>query len=102
MNKEHILSYLSAIKSELMQNGIAQIGLFGSFANNHANRSSDIDIAIKLNPSYLKEHDVWEYFTLLETIKKMLSSKFSRKVDLYDLDSNNEINQNINKDVIYV
>jgi len=102
MQKDHILSYLREVKSELTKNGIEQIGLFGSFAKNNANPSSDIDIAIQLNKTYLNEHDVWEYFTLLEKIKKMLVSKFSRKVDLYDLDSTNEINKHIRKDVIYV
>lgn len=98
MQKEHILSYLSEIKNELIHSGIEKIGLFGSFAKNAATPYSDIDIAIKIDKNYLQEHDVWEYFTLLEKIKKMLALKFSRKVDLYDIESTN----NIAKDIIYV
>jgi len=102
MQKDQIISYLNEIKSDLITSGIENIGLFGSFAKNSATAVSDIDIAIKLDKNYLQQHDVWEYFTLLGKIKKMLSTKFSRKVDIYDLDSSDEINEQITKDVIYV
>ena len=102
MKKEYILSYLSDIKDDLRQKGIDKIGLFGSFAKNKANDFSDIDIAIKINRSYLKEYDVWEYFNLIDNIKAMLLKKFSRKVDIYDLDSMSDLKENITKDIIYV
>ena len=102
MKKEHILSYLSEIKNELLQSGIEKIGLFGSFAKNTAKPYSDIDIAIRIDKSFLETHDVWEYFTLIEKIKTMLLQKFSRKVDIYDLDSINDINKSIQEDIIYV
>jgi predicted nucleotidyltransferase len=102
MQKEYILSYLSEIKNDLVQNGIEKIGLFGSFARDKADAFSDVDIVIKIKNSYLEEHDVWEYFNLLESIKKMLLKKFSRKVDVYDLDSSGDIRESISKDVIYV
>ncbi len=102
MQKEHILDYLSDIKSELMQNGIEKIGLFGSFSKNKADQFSDIDIAIKIKKSYLNEHDVWEYFNLIEKIKQMILKRFSRKVDVYDLDSTGDIKESISKDIIYV
>ncbi len=53
MQKEHILDYLSHIKSELMKNGIEKIGLFGSFAQDKATPFSDIDIAIQIQKGYL-------------------------------------------------
>ena len=102
MQKEHILSYLSEIKNELIDSGIEKIGLFGSFAKNNAKPYSDIDIAIKINKSFLKEHDVWEYFTLIEKIKTSIFQKFSRKVDVYDLDNTNNIQKSITKEIIYV
>jgi predicted nucleotidyltransferase len=102
MQKIQILKYLSDIKDELMNSGIEKIGLFGSFATNKANDFSDIDIAIKINKNYLNEHDVWEYFNLIENIKHGLLKKFSRKVDVFDLDSNADIKNKILKEVIYV
>jgi len=102
MTKEDILNYLADIKGDLVKNGIDKIGLFGSFAKGNDNTLSDIDVAIKIQKSYLKEHDVWEYFKLIDTIKKELISKFSRNVDVYDLDSSGNIKNQIGKDIIYV
>ncbi|KYJ86282.1 nucleotidyltransferase family protein [Sulfurovum riftiae] len=102
MQKEHILSYLADMKSDLAKKGIEKIGLFGSFAKDKADTFSDIDIAIKIKKSYLDEHDVWDYFTLIDSIKQMLLKKFSRKIDVYDLDSSSDIKDTISKEIIYV
>ena len=102
MQKEDILKYLSDIKSELIASGIEKIGLFGSFATNKADLYSDIDIAIKIKKNYLKEHDAWDYFNLIEEIQTKLLQKFSRKVDVFDLDSSTDIKKSIFKEVIYV
>jgi predicted nucleotidyltransferase len=102
MQKENILNYLAEIKSDLRQKGIEKIGLFGSFAKDEASPFSDIDIAIQLQKEYLKKNDVWEYFNLIENIKEKLLKKFSRKVDVYDLDSTGNIRNTISRDVIYV
>jgi predicted nucleotidyltransferase len=102
MQKENILNYLTEIKSDLRQKGIEKIGLFGSFAKDEASPFSDIDIAIQLQKEYLKKNDVWEYFNLIENIKEKLLKKFSRKVDVYDLDSTGNIRNTISRDVIYV
>ncbi len=102
MQKEHILDYLSHIKSELMKNGIEKIGLFGSFAQGTATPFSDIDIAIQIQKGYLEKHDVWEYFNLIDTIRQKLLKKFSRKIDIYDLDNTSNIKNHISNEVIYV
>ena len=102
MEKENILTYLHQIKNDLLDKGIKKIGLFGSFTKDKADSFSDIDIAIQINENYLDHHDVWEYFNLIESIKKKLLIKFSRKVDIYDLDSTGDIKDAISKDIIYV
>jgi predicted nucleotidyltransferase len=102
MQKETILNYLALIKSDLRKKGIEKIGLFGSFARGEADPFSDIDIAIQLQKEYLKENDVWEYFNLIENIKKELLEKFSRRVDVYDLDNAGIIRDIISGDIIYV
>ncbi len=102
MQKEHILNYLRNIKIELMKNGIEKIGLFGSFAQGTATPFSDIDIAIQIQKDYLDKHDVWEYFNLIDTIKQKLLKKFSRKIDIYDLDNTSYIKNHISNEIIYV
>ena len=102
MRKEQILNYLADIKVDLSNKGIEKIGLCGSFARDNADKLSDIDIAIKIKKSYLEDHDVWEYFKLIDTIKRGLLSQFSRNVDIYDLDSSSDIKNTIDKDIIYV
>jgi len=102
MQKEPILLYLKQLKSELLQRGIEKIGLFGSFAQDSADTFSDIDIAIKIEKDYLNKHDVWEYFNLIQMIKEKLYLKFSRQVDVFDLDSESNIKDYISKKILYV
>ena len=97
-----ILKYLTDKKVDFEKDGIEKIGLFGSFARNTASDNSDIDIAIKLEKNYLQNHDVWEYFILLEKIKQQITDKFHKKSDIFDLDSKTDIKQQIQKEVIYV
>ena len=97
-----ILKYLADKKIDFEKNGIEKIGLFGSFAKGTATEYSDIDIAIKLKQNYLKNHDVWEYFTLIENIKKQIMDEFHKKSDVFDLDSATDIKHQIQKEVIYV
>ena len=97
-----ILKYLTDKKLDFEKDGIEEIGLFGSFAKGTASSDSDIDIAIKLKKNYLKNHDVWEYFTLIEKIKKQITDKFHKKSDIFDLDSATDTKQQIQKEVIYV
>ena len=102
MNKKELLVYLSDIKMSLEKQGVEKIGLFGSFSKDKARESSDIDVAIKLKSSYLDEHDVWEYFRLIGALKKDVSMRFSRKVDIFDLDSEGDFKKEIEKEIIYV
>jgi predicted nucleotidyltransferase len=97
-----ILEYLTEKKIDFEKDGIEKIGLFGSFAKGTASDDSDIDIAIKLKENYLENHDVWEYFKLVEKIKKQIADKFYKKSDIFDLDSHTDIREQIKKKVIYV
>jgi len=101
-SKESIINYLCILKSKLKNEGIDRIGLFGSFATDHADLYSDIDIAIKLQQNYLRHHDVWDYFTLIENIKKSIMNQFGRQSDVFDLESSSAINDAVSKELIYV
>jgi len=102
VTKDDILTFLSQHKAALEKAGIGKIGLYGSFAKDTADIYSDIDIAIQLKKNYLSEHDAWDYFTLIDHIKTLLSKKFTRKCDVLDLDSDSFIINTIKDEIIYV
>jgi len=101
-NKSQIISFLKDIKSELRDDGISTLGLFGSFARDEAGVYSDIDIAIKKESDYLRSRTAYDYFNEIEKIKNLIKSKFHRNSDILDLDSNSSMLDEIKKDLIYV
>lgn len=100
--QKDVLTFLTTIKPQLQENGIEQVGLFGSYARNNATLTSDIDIAIKLDKNYLDKNDVWNYFNEINKIKGMVYNKFQIKSDIFDLDSLSSLKNKIEKEVLYV
>jgi len=100
--KDAVLSYLGELKEELHKEGIVELGLFGSFARGEASVYSDIDIAIRRDETYLKDHSAYEYFDLINSIKAKISARFYRQSDLFDLGSDSSMKENVLKDLIYV
>ena len=101
-NKQNILKYLKEIKSELVNNGIFELALFGSFSRDEENIYSDIDIAIKKETNYLSKRTSYEYFDEINKIKALIKQEFHRNIDIFDLDSNSSMKNSIMKDLIYV
>ncbi|MDF1874232.1 nucleotidyltransferase domain-containing protein [Sulfurimonas sp. SAG-AH-194-I05] len=101
-NKENILAYLEEIKGELKTDGIVSLALFGSFARSEQNVYSDIDVAIQKEHNYLKNRTAYSYFNEVTKIKEMLQKKFHRNSDVFDLDSNSSMKENILQDLLYV
>jgi predicted nucleotidyltransferase len=102
INKTDILGYLKEIKGELVEQGIKEIALFGSFARDRVDMYSDIDIAIQIQSDYLKTRSSWDYFDLIAKIKSLISQKFHITCDIFDLDSNSFMKESVMKDLIYV
>ena len=100
--QKDVLTFLTTIKPQLQENGIEQVGLFGSYARNSATLTSDIDIAIKLDKNYLDKNDVWNYFNEINKIKEMVYDKFQIKSDVFDLDSASVFKDKILKEILYV
>ena len=100
--RENILRYLSDIKSDLSQNGIARIGLFGSYARGEDTLYSDIDIAIQKEEGYLNRRSAYDYFDEIAKIKRLISAQFHRNSDVFDLDSASSMKDSILKDIVYV
>ncbi len=100
--KENILRYLGDIKSDLSQNGIARIGLFGSYARGEDTLYSDIDIAIQKEDGYLNRRSAYDYFDEIANIKRLVSRQFNRNSDVFDLDSASSMKKLVLKEIIYV
>ena len=99
MQKENILNYLANIKSELANNGIEKIGLFGSFARDSADLYSDIDIVIKTSSLFAKKFKGVDSFIYLDDLRKKIEKKFQRKVDICD--ESGLRNRSVIEDAIY-
>ncbi len=102
IDKNEILNYLKEIKPDLKQEGVADLGLFGSFARNEATDGSDIDILVKFESDFLDRHDAWTYFEILNKLKKMLMHRFHRSCDVLDLDCRSPIIESVAREAIYV
>ena len=76
MKKPTILKKLSALKINLVQYGVSQLGLFGSSVRNEQTPSSDIDILIDFHPEK-------ETFQNYMAVCDMLEDMFKRhKIDI--------------------
>jgi predicted nucleotidyltransferase len=102
LERSDIIEFLKEIKLELTDEGIETLGLFGSFARAQAGTYSDIDIAIKKENGYLKSRTAYDYFELVSKIKVLIRKKFHRNSDIFDLDSDSTLKNEIMKDLIYV
>lgn len=102
VSKSNIIHFLQEIKAELGKDGIVTLGLFGSFARDEAGVYSDIDIAIRKESDYLKSRTAYDYFDEISKIKMLIKKKFHRNSDIFDLDSNSSLRDEIMKDLIYV
>ena len=75
--------------------GIISLGLFGSFARNQQNETSDVDVFVTL-----KESD----FFVLERIREELENLVHKNIDIvnYRESLRNSFKQNILNDAIYI
>lgn len=101
--KEPILLYLKELKPRLEKEGIAEIGLFGSFAKEEATIYSDIDIFVRTTSQFCKKHLGFKGFSFLEDLRKDIQKHFGKEVDLCDIAGfNDERKAKILKGAIYV
>jgi len=98
MHTQEILHYLKSNQDYYYNKfGIHFIGLFGSFARNEADESSDIDILYKIDKD--KRLSMFQYLTLI----KQLEDFFHKKIDLVrDETLKPQLKKYILKDIRYV
>ncbi|MGR3176673.1 MAG: nucleotidyltransferase family protein [Candidatus Anammoxibacter sp.] len=96
MNREEIIDFLLAHKTEFKQNfGLIKIGLFGSYARGENFEDSDIDIVVEL-----KKPDLFYLIGIKQTVEDALGAK----VDVVRLRDkmNKSLRYRIERDAIYV
>ena len=77
LTKEEILYFLSLNKEMFKEKfNVIKLGIFGSFARDEQNETSDIDILIEM------ELDTEQIFEKKQEIKKLLKQKYDREIDL--------------------
>jgi predicted nucleotidyltransferase len=98
MTQQYIIDYLKSKKEEFrLKYGITTLGLYGSYARNEANESSDVDIFYDSNETF--SMGFLEFSKFLRQIEADLHSK----VDFVRLNSMNPIIKHYaKKDFIYV
>ena len=96
MNREEIIDFLSAHKTEFKQDfGLVKLGLFGSYARGENFEDSDIDIVVEL-----KKPDLFYLIGIKQTVEDALGAK----VDVVRLRDkmNKSLRYRIERDAIYV
>ncbi len=72
LHKEKIFQLLISHKQELLDYGVKEIGLFGSYASNKATKESDVDLLVDL----VKEKKTFRNFMSLSYyLEELLESK---------------------------
>jgi uncharacterized protein len=95
MKRDQLLKILRTHQPELLEMGALRIGLFGSFARDKADATSDVDILVDMAPPF-----TYDRYT---RIKFFLEDLVDRPVDLVLPDTIRErIRPVIEKEVIYV
>ena len=95
LSQQQIIQQIAQLKPFLQEKyHVEKIGLFGSFAQNHATETSDIDILVEFSPPL-----GWSFFDLEE----LLEQTFHRKIDLVTINSlKPQLREQILKQVAYV
>lgn len=75
LHKENIFQILNSHKQELLNYGVKEIGLFGSYVRNEATKESDIDLLVDI----AKEKKTFRNFMALSYY---LEELFGKKVEL--------------------
>lgn len=85
INKDEILRYLRKIKPKLQQDGIINLGLFGSYAKSSADLASDIDIVIETTQNFRDKFVGFEAIVYLENLRQDLNMHFHKNIDFCNI-----------------
>lgn len=75
---------LRSLKPKYEKEGLLLLGLFGSYARDAQNETSDIDILVETTPLFLKKYAGFRAFGRLDEFKNELKEIFHKNIDLVD------------------
>jgi uncharacterized protein len=84
MTKEEIIYTLKELKPKYELEGLAILGLFGSYARDEQSENSDIDILIETRSDFLDKYRGFRAFSKLDDIKNELKNIFNKEIDFTD------------------
>ena len=100
---KYILENLKELKQSLKKDGFVVDAVFGSFARGEETNSSDVDILYHLESTFFKKYSGFIGFKRLDEIKKQISQKLNREVDLAPINNlSSTAKTYILKEAIYV
>jgi len=103
MDNKQIFENIKVLKQILKNDGFIIDGIFGSYARNENLKDSDVDILYHLDESFYDKYSGFIGFKKLDEIKKLISEKLDKKIDLAPSSNLSKTAKNhILKDVIYV
>lgn len=99
----NLSNQIKIAKNQYLKDGFEILGVFGSFARSEETPESDLDILYRTSEKLEDEYPGWLIYSYIDQIRQDLEQQFSRKVDLVDIDSLNEVGKKfILNRVIYV
>lgn len=72
LTKDKILEKLAANKAQLIELGVQEIGLFGSYVKDQANLKSDIDLLVDIRKD---KKTLRNYLTIVYFLEDLLNNK---------------------------
>ncbi len=102
-DRKTILKKLRQIKKKYEKNGFVILGIFGSYARNEENESSDLDILYELSSDFRAKFKGFKAIAEINRIKEELENHFGMKIDLVDRSTQNSSEHNtILDEAVYV
>ena len=80
MDKDTIIAKLNEHRVELQKLGVVSASLFGSTAREDSSHTSDVDIAVKLDPARTPRG--LDYIGYVDTIQERLRTLLEKEVDV--------------------
>ncbi|HQI05251.1 MAG TPA: nucleotidyltransferase domain-containing protein [bacterium] len=84
-----IVNKVKIAKKKYESSGFIILGIFGSYARNEENESSDLDILYELSSDFRAKFKGFKAIAEINRIKEELEDHFGMKIDLVDRSTQN-------------
>ena len=77
-----LMEKIKSLKADFSKEGFVIEAVFGSYARDEETSQSDVDLLYHLDMKFMQKYRGFQGFKRLEEIKRELSSKLQKRVDL--------------------